>query len=365
MLYLATIQSILSALLFLLKKPNHLSNKLLSLWFIINTLNFVGSLLPQGLVSYIKIGYVPFLYLIGPLFYFYVQSQIHIEFKLKWKHLLHLIPFALMSASRLLYFKGSFAPSFYYEGKLQLNYFLVYATITLSILGYLGVIFVLWSRHRKNVKNYFSNTSQKIMLDWVAIMVSTASISYLLLLFAPLFLKTNNSVFWFNQFNLAMLGFFMLIFGLLQPVLYHEDPVNIVERKTDNSNKKYEHSGISNKQLTTYAEMIICYTENNKPYLQSEYNLEMMARDLNITRQNISQTLNEKIGKNFYQLINEYRVSEFKSLLKNPKYSHITFLGLAFEAGFNSKSSFYRVFKEITGETPTEYRKRQNKTLKN
>lgn len=86
-----------------------------------------------------------------------------------------------------------------------------------------------------------------------------------------------------------------------------------------------------------------------------------MARDLNITRQNISLVINESLGKNFFQLINEFRVKEFKQLVLDPKLSHITLLGLAFDAGFNSKSSFNRIFKEISGETPSSYkRKLQN-----
>lgn len=94
------------------------------------------------------------------------------------------------------------------------------------------------------------------------------------------------------------------------------------------------------------------------PEKTGHFDRNIQAKDLNITRQNLSQAINDEIGKNFYQLINEFRVTEFKKYLNDPKMNHITFLGLAYEAGFNSKSSFYRVFKEITGETPTEFRQR-------
>jgi len=110
--------------------------------------------------------------------------------------------------------------------------------------------------------------------------------------------------------------------------------------------------------LSEIGQTIQQYLESQKPYLNSEYNLELMAKDLNVTRQNLSQTINDELGKNFYQLINEFRVTAFKKYLNDPKMNHITFLGLAYEAGFNSKSSFYRVFKEITGETPTEFRQK-------
>ena len=82
-----------------------------------------------------------------------------------------------------------------------------------------------------------------------------------------------------------------------------------------------------------------------------------LLHDLSVSRQNISQTINEVLGKNFYQLVNEYRVEEFKSLLQNAKWKKDTLLTLAMEAGFNSKSSFNRIFKEITGQTPSQYQK--------
>jgi AraC-like DNA-binding protein len=167
--------------------------------------------------------------------------------------------------------------------------------------------------------------------------------------------------FWFNQFNLGMLGFLLLVFGLLQQTIYIDHPVNLEERKEQNQPSKYTRSGLNKQQLSQNALTIQKYIETNKPYLNPDYNLELMARDLNITRQNLSQTINDEMGKNFYQLINEFRVAAFKQYLNDPKMSHINFLGLAYEAGFNSKSSFYRLFKEITGETPTGYRQRLNR----
>lgn len=362
MLYLISLQSLIGGGLFILKKPGHVAYKMLAIWFFVNALNFIGFLLPKGLVFYTKIGYVPFLYLIGPIFYFYTQSQIKMHFAFKNRHIWHLVPFFVLGVLRIFFFKDTLEPTFYYQGTMPLDYFLIYLSISLSILGYLGVIFVLLGQHKRNLKNYFSNTSQKNTLSWLAVIVLLASLSYLILLFGPLLIGSSaneaSAVFWYNQFNLSMLGFLILIFGLLQPVLYSDNPVNLAERKI-NEIRKYENSGLSDIQRLNYSQAILQLLEKQKPYLNPEYNLELMAKELNLTRQYLSQTLNETIGKSFYQLINEYRVNEFKSLINNPKYAHITFLGLAYEAGFNSKSSFYRVFKEISGETPGEFRKKQ------
>jgi len=144
---------------------------------------------------------------------------------------------------------------------------------------------------------------------------------------------------------------------LLQPIIFEADLVSLPSKTTEEDNEKYYRSGLGKETMQEYAERIIQYLEKEKPYTNPEYNLQTMIRDLGISQQNISQTINEVLGKNFYQLINEYRVRKFQKLLQDPKLKNITFLGLAYEAGFNSKSSFNRIFKEITGQTPSQYRR--------
>jgi len=71
----------------------------------------------------------------------------------------------------------------------------------------------------------------------------------------------------------------------------------------------------------------------------------------------LSQIINENFNRNFYDLINEYRVKEVKKCLSNQKYNNFTLLGIAYECGFNSKASFNGVFKKFTGLTPSEFKK--------
>jgi AraC-like DNA-binding protein len=63
--------------------------------------------------------------------------------------------------------------------------------------------------------------------------------------------------------------------------------------------------------------------------------------------------------KNFYDLVNGYRVEEAKRLLLDPKNTNYTILSVGFEAGFNSKTTFNTVFKKFTGLTPTDFRKKE------
>ena len=360
MLYLLLFQSLISAGLFLLKQPKHPSNRLLAGWFAINSLNFLGMLLPEGLTTYLVIGYLPFLFLNGPLFYFYVKSLTTIDFRFKTTDLLHLLPFVFVSVYRLVSISESVSPAGFYHLGMPPRYLLIYSLISLSVLTYLALVILLWRNHKRNLRNYFSTSSRRTTLDWVVVMIVLFALSIIAEFFAPLIpgLSTHaeTSIFWFNQFNLGMLAFLWLIVGLMQPANFKTMPVNAEERQEDSA--KYQKSGLNKEIKVTYGQTILSYLADQKPYLNPDYNLETMARDLNITRQNLSQTINDELGKNFYQLINEYRVDEFKQLLKNPAFNQFTFTGLAYEAGFNSKSAFYRVFKEITGETPTGFKQK-------
>jgi AraC-like DNA-binding protein len=96
-----------------------------------------------------------------------------------------------------------------------------------------------------------------------------------------------------------------------------------------------------------------------KPYLNPELTLMELAAKLSVSPHNLSQVFNCEIKKSFFDFVNEYRVGEAKKLLSSPQYSHYSILGIALDAGFNSKSAFYTAFGKHAGMTPSEFRKRQ------
>ena len=82
-----------------------------------------------------------------------------------------------------------------------------------------------------------------------------------------------------------------------------------------------------------------------------------LARRLNTHPNYLSQVINEKEGKNLYDYVNTLRIEEFIKLVSQPHNQNLTLLSLAYECGFNSKSSFNRYFKKTTGQSPSEYLK--------
>ncbi|SDF73922.1 putative ABC transport system permease protein [Mucilaginibacter pineti] len=92
-------------------------------------------------------------------------------------------------------------------------------------------------------------------------------------------------------------------------------------------------------------------------YTDAELTLATLSVKLGIHPQELSRAMNLGLKKNFSDFVNEFRVREVSRKMRDPAYAHLTILGIAYESGFNSKTTFNRVFRELTGKTPLEYKK--------
>lgn len=126
--------------------------------------------------------------------------------------------------------------------------------------------------------------------------------------------------------------------------------------------RQYKKSGLDDEMLDTYEQRIRAFMKQKKIYLEPELSLEDLSDQANIPKHHITQLLNERFHKNFYTFINEYRIEEAVSKLKDPTLD-INLLSLAYDCGFNSKSSFNNYFKKITGVAPSVYRKQMQENI--
>lgn len=92
-----------------------------------------------------------------------------------------------------------------------------------------------------------------------------------------------------------------------------------------------------------------------KVYLDPDLSLPALAQRAGLTTHELSYVLNEGFGLNFFQFINGYRVEEAKRLLASAQHQHLSMVGIAFEAGFSSKTTFNTTFKKVTGLTPSQF----------
>ena len=127
--------------------------------------------------------------------------------------------------------------------------------------------------------------------------------------------------------------------------------------------KKYANSGLCDEAMQRIINTFRNKMQEDKLYLEPELTIDALAMTIACSRHHLSQALNEKPGRSFYDCINHYRVEEAKLLLADVSRASHKITSIAYDAGFNSISTFNDVFKKITGITPSQYRK--NTCLKN
>lgn len=125
--------------------------------------------------------------------------------------------------------------------------------------------------------------------------------------------------------------------------------------ESEEKKEKYTRSRINEATAKEMCARLESYMTKEKPYLNNELGLKGLADKLNVSANQLSQLLNERFEKNFYDFINTYRLEEFIRRWSDPKNREFTILSVAFDCGFNAKTTFNTFFKKATGKTPTEY----------
>ena len=131
--------------------------------------------------------------------------------------------------------------------------------------------------------------------------------------------------------------------------------LNFEAQDTAPNKPRYIRTAFTRQQAREIERKLIELMEKEKPFLNPRLSSPDLAELVGITTNQLSQFLNEYLNKNFYDYVNLFRLKEFQKLCKNLKYSHLSILGLAYESGFNSKTTFNAFFKRETGVTPSEY----------
>tara|TARA_Y100000385_G_C13091118_1_gene638830 strand:+ start:2024 stop:2812 length:789 start_codon:yes stop_codon:yes gene_type:complete len=96
--------------------------------------------------------------------------------------------------------------------------------------------------------------------------------------------------------------------------------------------------------------------EDEKLYRDPNLNMTTLSEKTGLSNSYLSQIINQKDGRNFFDFINEYRIEEVKEKMKDPNFDHYTILAIAQDAGFKSKSTFNAFFKKSTGKTPSVFK---------
>ncbi|TPN86286.1 helix-turn-helix domain-containing protein [Aquimarina algicola] len=214
-------------------------------------------------------------------------------------------------------------------------------------------------KHQKSIR-YLSADVYRIDLKWL-----------LYLLLAPTTLIFTEIIFSFSSsytlIYIADVVEFLLLFYMGYHIVLQKEIFPYEKTQLENIDKVIKHQqqpdtenfALSASKIEEVKSVILQYMIEKQPYLESNITLPKLATGLQMKSHFLSYFLNTHFHKNFYSFINEYRVEESKKILVDPNKKHLNMLGIAFESGFNSKTTFNTTFKKITGVSPSNYRKQQ------
>lgn len=357
----AAIQGFIIAISLLFKKDGKRANKFLSLMVTflsldLLSLNYYLSGFYLQFPWFAELNY-PFTFLYGPLFYFYISYETGHKERFRLRDYLHFIPVAViyMFMSPLLLMNAGERIDNLHKMSYNPPLWLVVLSYLRSWIGFVYSIMTIrllisWDYEIREVASntdqinliWFKRLAIGFMLIWVIVLTSTTA------MFAGL-IAGNQVDFYIYPF-VALIIYLIGYMGLIQPQIFLK-PLNAEEPDT----AKYEKSGLDDSAANEILKNLDTLMTGEKLYLNPDLSLSELADTLNTSTHRLSEAINSRINKNFYDYVNEMRIEHFKREIKKPGSEVYNILSIALDSGFNSKATFNRVFRKYTGMTPSEF----------
>ncbi|WP_185289696.1 AraC family transcriptional regulator [Chryseobacterium lactis] len=229
--------------------------------------------------------------------------------------------------------------------------------ILIQALFYTGLSYITIRKHQRKIQQ-FSSSTEGIDLNWLEYIILVLFMVNIIYVIYNLFYDPKSLNFFINTVFLLVI-YLVGYYSLKQKEIYpleEKQREELISINEDTDSEEVKRKLISDEELIKIKTALENLMDSQKPYLDSELNLIRLAEMLSISTHHLSYVINTGFGKNFFQYVNEFRVDHAKKLLKESN-SKLSILGIAYESGFNSKTSFNTTFKKLTGQTPSEFRK--------
>ncbi|PWJ43184.1 helix-turn-helix domain-containing protein [Sediminitomix flava] len=233
----------------------------------------------------------------------------------------------------------------------------------------------LLKQFNRSIKSLVSDV-ELITFKWLKILIWVNIIIWLFGSTGVIFLLFDSQeqaslIYHLVYLSIVVVIYFMSYYALKQPEVFRSlhhlekpiaEEIQAIEEHIEmslgevNEDLKDSSKPIVDEKLQKEIEDVKTYLEKEKPYLNVQLTLPELANEVGFHRNHMSFVLNYSFGKKFYDVINDYRIEEAKHLLLDESYQDYKIGYIAEKSGFKSKATFYRIFKQKTGITPSEFK---------
>ncbi|MBU2928120.1 helix-turn-helix domain-containing protein [Winogradskyella psychrotolerans] len=318
-------------------------------------------------------------YLLGPSFLYLVKSLVFSKEKILRPYLKSLIPFAFVfifcNVPLCLAMTSDYFDSYHN----------IYITLEIpfNILENIFIIFYIFktlkflNRLKISIQENYANLSSQ-NLQWYKHFI----IGFSVIVIIDSLLSVYEFFFTVDLWNVGTVIAFMLFFlylylgykGLYQAQILipsflldqldeTQSPSKTPILDTDTTTEKEKTivrqlDSLKPQEIENLKQKLNILLTEDKVYLNEDLNLTQLSEYMDISNKKLSELLNHHLNTNFYDLINEYRINAIKQRFENGDAEKYTIISIAYDAGFKSKASFYRIFKQKEGISPSNYNKK-------
>ncbi len=345
-------QSFFGAVLVGTKSGATIPDRLLTIWLLLMAFVFLslGLDLKSNSFTILTSSFLAF----NPLIYLYASASTFSNFKLKWHHFLHLLPFLFFEIYSHIT-QTEFLPGSFFDRDSAYSARIIFSVINLiSWFVYTSIALTLIHKHRINLKNELSSIDSSDKLSWLLFISIFYTVYWIILLIASLTIVTIKSTSTFpmvySYIVMLIMSFIISYYGVRQREIHKffwksNQAGKVAENTTEETEIRLKAAEIAIKQFLV----------DEKGFKDSDLSLQTLSEKTGYPRYVVTEVLNKTMNTNFFSYVNGLRTEEAKRLLSSPL-NRYSIEATGNECGFKSRSSFYTFFKKRVGMTPYEYK---------
>jgi len=293
--------------------------------------------------------------LLMPLLWLFAKKNFDLNFRLKPIHLLHLLPgllclglsLAIPTQERIASIQHEMAGDDTWIG--DINTIIIFV----QMVTYFTVIFRFLHRKKKAIRDTVSD-AEWVHKEWIPVFEYLFAALFVIVMVCYVIWPRTDA--WLIQILNVVAMFYLVYNSIAHPVV----PIKQVPENIPESTETYEPEisatpAMDDRQMNEVCERASRYLEESKAYLRPDISLAIFAKEINIPQRTLSRSINGCLGCNFFEFINRMRVEEAKRLLLQLDVKDYNIDSIYTDCGFRSRSTFFLVFKKMTGKSPVAW----------